>query len=190
MRRLLIFRSRLGHDLDVRRRQADADFPALLVARDCLDKPREAARLDRDIVDRALEYDRADGAAVLAVLRRTDLDVFRTDLDIDRDILAKARVDARDVLAQEMDELVAHHDAVDDVAVPDEVCDKGVLRLIVDALRRADLLDPALVHDDDRVRHREGLFLVVRDEDEGDAELALDLDELALHALAQFEVER
>ena len=30
----------------------------------------------------------------------------------------------------------------------------------------------------------------MRDEDEGDAELALDLDELALHALAQLEVER
>ena len=92
MRRLLIFRSRLGHDLDVRRRQADADFPALLVARDCLDKPREAARLDRDVVDRALEDDGADDAAVLSFFRRADLDVLGADLDVDGDVFAEARV--------------------------------------------------------------------------------------------------
>ena len=41
-----------------------------------------------------------------------------------------------------------------------------------------------------RSRHRQRLLLVVRHEDERDADLALDLLELDLHLLAQLEVER
>ena len=89
-----------------------------------------------------------------------------------------------------MDELVAHHRAIDDVAVADEIRDKRVLRLVVNALWRADLLNPALVHDHDGIRHGEGFLLIVRDEDERDAELALQLDELALHVLPELQVER
>ena len=65
-----------------------------------------------------------------------------------------------------------------------------VAGLVVDLLGRADLLDPALVHDRDPVAHRERLFLVVGHVDERDADLALDALELELHRLAQLEVER
>ena len=160
------------------------------MACDRLHEPLETRRLDRDVIDRALEHNRLDDALILAVLRRRDLDVLRADLDIDRNILAKTRIDARDVLAEEVDEFVAHHDAVNDVAVADEICHERILRLVVDALRRPDLLDPALIHDDDRVRHRERFLLIVRHEDERDAEFPLDLDEFPLHLLAQLEVER
>ena len=53
-----------------------------------------------------------------------------------------------------------------------------------------DLLDPARFNDRDAVAHRQRLLLVVGDEHEGDAGLALDLLELDLHLLAQLEVER
>ena len=53
----------------------------------------------------------------------------------------------------------------------------------------ADLLDPALAHHRDPVAHRERLFLVVGDVDEGDPDLALDALELQLHGLAQLQVE-
>ena len=81
------------------------------------------------------------------------------------------------------------HEAVDDIAVPDEVGNKGVFRFIVDVFRRADLLDIALVHDDDRVGHAQGLFLVVGDEDEGNAQFLFDLDEFQLHTAPQFAVQ-
>ena len=62
--------------------------------------------------------------------------------------------------------------------------------MLVDLGGRAELGDVALVEDRDAVGHRQGLVLVVRDEDERDADLALDLLELHLHLLAQLEVER
>ena len=48
----------------------------------------------------------------------------------------------------------------------------------------------ARAHDGDAVAHGERLLLVVRDEDEGDAALALDALELELHLTAELEVER
>ena len=62
--------------------------------------------------------------------------------------------------------------------------------MLVDLGGRAQLGDVALVEHRDAVGHRQGLVLVVRDEDERDADLALDLLELDLHLLAQLEVER
>ena len=72
-----------------------------------------------------------------------------------------------------------------DVALADEVCHKGVFRLVVDLLRGADLLDIALVHDDDGVGHGQRFFLVVRDVDKGDAQLVFQADQLILHVLAE-----
>ena len=91
---------------------------------------------------------------------------------------------------EELDHVVGAHDAVEDVALADEVRDEGVLRLVVDVLGRAYLLDTALVHDDYGVAHGEGLLLVVRYIYKSDAELLLDALELVLHVLAQAEVER
>src|SRR5450830_146564 len=45
----------------------------------------------------------------------------------------------------------------------DESGDKQILRPVVEFQRRADLLDAAIVHDDDLVGHGHGLDLVVRD---------------------------
>ena len=81
------------------------------------------------------------------------------------------------------------HDAVNDIALTDEIRHEGVLRLVVDVLRGADLLDLALVHDHDGVAHGQGLLLVVGDIDKGDAHLLLDALELDLHILAQLQVQ-
>ena len=68
------------------------------------------------------------------------------------------------------------------LAWPMKPATKTVAGQVVDLGGRADLLDPALVHDRDPVAHRERLLLIVGDEDEGDADLALDALELELHA--------
>ncbi len=63
-------------------------------------------------------------------------------------------------------------------------------RPVVDRRGRVDLLHDAMVHDRDAIRHRERLFLVVRDVDERDADVALDVLELDLEFLAELQVER
>src|SRR2546422_2602435 len=75
----------------------------------------------------------------------------------------------------------------------DEAGDELGRGTFVDVGRGADLLDPALVEDREAIAHRERLLLVVRDVDEGDADvadLALDALELDLHLLPKLEVER
>ena len=62
--------------------------------------------------------------------------------------------------------------------------------MLVDLSRTADLLHAAAVHDGDPIGHSERLLLVVRDVDEGRAELGLDPLELELHLLAELHVER
>ena len=73
--------------------------------------------------------------------------------------------------------------------VPRKLATKVVLRVLVEVGGRAQLLDAARVHHGDRVGHGHGLLLVVRDVDEGDADLGLDALELELHLAAQLEVE-
>ena len=66
----------------------------------------------------------------------------------------------------------------------------GARRSVVEVLRRADLLDPAAVHDRDPVAHRQRLLLVVGHVDERDPDVHLDPLELQLEALPELQVER
>ena len=63
------------------------------------------------------------------------------------------------------------------------------LRLFVDLARRPDLLHAAVGHDRHAVGHRQRLFLVMGDVDEGDPDLLLDRLELDLERAAQLGVE-
>ena len=63
--------------------------------------------------------------------------------------------------------------AVEQVDVAEEVEHEGVGRMVVDLVRRPDLLDPPLVHHHDPVGHLQRLLLVVGDEDAGDVDLVV-----------------
>lgn len=76
------------------------------------------------------------------------------------------------------------------IGLSDEVGDEECLRVAIDLGRRTYLFDAALVHDDDAVGHGERLFLIVRDHDRGDAELALQLLDLVSQMHAHLGVER
>ena len=84
----------------------------------------------------------------------------------------------------------AHHAAGQEVRLSDEVGDEAATGTLVQVLGRAQLLQPAAVHDADAVRQRQRLLLVVRDVHDGDAQPALDLLDLCLHVLAQLAVQR
>ena len=77
-----------------------------------------------------------------------------------------------------------------EVGHADETGHEGGRRALVDGLGVGHLLDQPAVHHRDAVRHRERLFLIVRDVHEGDADVALDALELHLQLLAELEVER
>src|SRR3954447_2771673 len=76
-----------------------------------------------------------------------------------------------------------------DVRLADEVGGEQAGRLAVDLLRSSDLLNTAVVEYHDTVREGHRLFLIVCDEHESCADMALDQGELGLQPLAQFEVQ-
>src|SRR5262245_11712432 len=84
----------------------------------------------------------------------------------------------------------AERDRAEHVDPADEVGDERARGLLVDLARRADLLEPALVHHHHAVGHRQRLFLVVRHHDGGDADLLLQTADLAAQADALERVER
>ena len=61
---------------------------------------------------------------------------------------------------------------------------------VVYFVRSAELLDLAVVEDGDAVGHRQRLGLIMRDEDDGQAQPAVQLANVELHLLAQLLVER
>ena len=79
---------------------------------------------------------------------------------------------------------------VEEVGDTEEVGDELRLRVLVDVTRCTALHDAPAVHDGEAVGHLEGLTLVVGDEDEGDADLALQGGQLGAQRRTQLRVER
>ena len=71
----------------------------------------------------------------------------------------------------------------------DEACNEHVARHIVQVLRGIDLLDDAILHDDDAVAHGHSLGLVVGNVDEGGSQLLVQLDDLGAHAGTQLGIQ-
>ena len=155
-----------------------------------MDQPFLAFHIHMHLKVDALEDDFADKAREHTGRRRYNNDVLRADNDLHGLVDLEAAVYTGEIMPAETHKEVLEHDAFHDIGVADKVGDKGVLRLVVDILRAADLLDAALVHDHDGVRHGQGFLLVVGDIDEGDVHFALQALEFELHLLAQFQVQR
>ena len=84
----------------------------------------------------------------------------------------------------------ANAHAVDPVHRAEKARDEARARAQVDILGRADLLDAAVVHHGELVGHGERFLLIVRHEQEGDADAALHGLQLDAHLLAQLGIER
>ena len=139
--------------------------------------PSTGIQID-DVTDRAADVDRLDDGA-----RRRAHALPRARLERQRQLLGADRVLAR--AADELSRAVQ----VEEVRGPHEVGHEARCRLLVELARSAELLDAPRVEHGDPVGERERLLLVVRDEDERDAKVALDLLQLDLHLLAQLEIE-
>ena len=179
----------LFHDLDVLGIDAQGDDGADRAIFGVTASDLAFADEDDVLVMDALEDLGFDLAVDGAGAGLSDDEVLGTDDDVDL-LVRREIVDAIPDLVDEADFLGTRHGAVIDVGFADEVRDESVHGLVVNLFRRADLLDDAVFHDDDAVRQREGLFLVVGDVDESDAELAVHFLELELHVLAHLVVKR
>ena len=71
----------------------------------------------------------------------------------------------------------------------DEARHEQVRRMVEHVLRRADLLDVAVLHDDDPVAQRHGLRLVVGDVHERGVDPLAQLDDLRAHLVTQLGVQ-
>jgi len=151
-----------------------------------VDQPLVAVRgRNLHLVVDALEDQVRDNALKRAVLRLHKVDVLRSDHNVHGFIVSESLIHAGKLRAEDLNKLVVDHRTAHDIALADKVRDEGVLRLVVDLLRGSHLLDIALVHDDDGVRHGQCLFLVMGDVDKGDSQLILQPDQLVLHVLAE-----
>ncbi len=84
----------------------------------------------------------------------------------------------------------ADHPPVEEVRLADEGGDEAGRRLVVERVRRADLLQPAVVHDGDPVGHHQRLLLVVGDVDDRHPQLVVQRLDLQLEPFPQLLVER
>ena len=71
----------------------------------------------------------------------------------------------------------------------DEPGHEQVGRMIIEFERRSDLLDDAVMHDDDAIGHRHGFHLVVGDIDGGGLQLLVQRLDLGAHMYAQLGIE-
>src|SRR5580692_14069 len=77
-----------------------------------------------------------------------------------------------------------------EIDVAQEIIDKRVGRPAVHLVGRSDLFDPPCVHDRNLVSNLEGLILIVRHEDAGDADLVVQLTQPSAQLHAHLGVER
>ena len=85
---------------------------------------------------------------------------------------------------------LARHAPLEEIHHADEVRDEAVGRALVDFVRRVALEEPSVLQHGHAVGHDQRLLLVVRHDDEGDADLVLQALQLELHGAAQLLVER
>src|SRR5262249_44807106 len=118
-----------------------------------------------------------------------------------RDPYALARLEAAAIIHQQLPvgfgtadtdqpAVAGAHGALEEIGGADEIGDEAAARKLVDLGRGPDLHLAAAVHDGDARGEGHRLVLIVSHDDEGDAELVLQIHELELRLLAQLLVER
>src|SRR5262249_13829390 len=96
------------------------------------------------------------------------------------------------VVERDLEETLTHarDEAEQKVRLADEIGDESAGRALIELARNGDLLQPPMVQHGDLIGQDERLLLVVRDEDGGEAEAALEAPHFELHGLAQLAIER
>ena len=185
-----VFRTFLLHDVNIKRLHQQAYFishrEAMIVLHHQFVVPAKYGHF----VVYALENARLYYAAQLGCIRhREDIQVFRTDHYIHRLVLSKAFIHTFEIVSAEVHQSVPDHGSVQDVTFADKIGYKRIDRFVVDVSRRADLLDLSFAHHHNAVAQCKGLFLIVSDIYEGNAQRLVHFLQFHLHVLAHLQVE-
>ena len=98
------------------------------------------------------------------------MDILWTNNDINTFVDCKI-IFTVPISIQEVNLLFGNHCSGVDVRGSDEVCNKGVLWFIVDVFWCSNLLDDAIVPDNDCIGPSQSLFLIMGNVNKGDAKL-------------------
>ena len=88
-----------------------------------------------------------------------------------RSILTKTFIHTFKFRTTETYQFVMYHRTVKNIAFSDKIRYKSILWLIVDLLRRTNLLNLTIGHDNDLIRHGKCFLLIVRHKNKCDAKL-------------------
>src|SRR5262245_53271832 len=159
-------------------------FPIALLAQFDLDRVPTVSPRQFEMHERANPLDMTDngldGRSPITVA--FDLDIIGAHITHGRDVLSIGVLWNLDFeLPQAC--LSGVDTAMEKVDIPQEMVDEGCSRMIIHFLWRANLLRPALVHDHHTIRHLQGLFLIVCDEDTRDMHLVMQTAEPASDAV-------
>src|SRR5882672_6116048 len=136
---------------------------------------------------------RFDAAKCIVVPARAGIEVNALGPDSDRDrrtrieplvsACAEAMLASRRLGHQLV--VLRNDGSLDKIGLTEKIRHESTVRLFVQRVRRAHLLDAALIHDRDAVGHSERLVLIMGDVDHRYAELALKRLDLAAHRTPQ-----
>ena len=146
-----------------------------------------AAIAGRDIMDQLPTNRQAERQRHRKAIRRGfahQHQLFGADGNLDRLALRQVLCRARQHRTNGKPDAAIFHDAFKDIGRPDEAIDEGRGWFIVNRNRRAQLLDPAAIHHGDAISDGHRFFLVMRDQNGGQAELALQALDFDLHIKA------
>ena len=116
------------------------------------------------------------------------LNILRSHHSLNKFVFFKACIETLKLNSAKGNQIVLKHNCIYYVRLTDKVCHKGIDRLVINILGCADLLNLALIHNNNGIRHWQSFFLVVSNINKGYAKLLLNIFQLTLHILSEFEV--
>ena len=173
-----------GIGLDIK-----ADMLVHIVEIGGLNHPLESAYINDNFIMNTKEGNRGYNTTEHTLFHGDYVHVLGADNNVNLLTALKAAVQTVKNMAGEENSVILHHHAVKNITLTDEVGNKGVFRLVINIHGCADLLDAALRHYDNSVRHGKSFFLVMGNKNEGDTGSLLNLLQFLLHVLSQLKVE-
>ena len=133
----------------------------------------------------ALKQNGFHNALQLALAAGDNIQILRTDDNINHLVFTEAVIHAVKASAAEHNLVIIHHHTFNDIGFADEVRNKFIDRLVINISRAANLLNFALSHDNDFIGHGQRFLLIMRHINKGNADLLLNFFQLLLHFLSE-----